>query len=437
MLNTDNKEVRRLLLCGNFGLEKEMLRVTADGMMAHSAHPFAADEPNITRDFCENQVEINTPIFKSAGEVVDNLAQLTNRIEITLSHTTPREWLWQYSNPPYLKGDDDIPVARFSGEQMAKTTYRNYLSNRYGRHFMTLSGIHFNYSLSGDLLRANYNALTGLTVTKGTETEDYRRYQDRLYLDMAANLVEDSWIMTVLTAASPVADGSLFALKEMGTDLFCGIASLRCSKLGYWNDFTPVLDYTGTDAYADSVQRYVDCGLIAAPSELYYPIRLKPRGENTLSSLRRNGVNHIELRMIDLNPLRNEGVDLHDVIFAQLLTVWDAAKPAPALSADRQILCVANFKSAALYDLDGAAIVKADGTRVSLGDAARELLDDMRSFFVGTGAPDSVIEVIDWQRQKIDDPAHYRYADIVRQQFAHGVVARMMDNFRREGGENV
>lgn len=118
--------------------------------------------------------------------------------------------------------------------------------------------------------------------------------------------------------------------------------------MGYWNDFTPVLDYTGTDAYADSVQRYVECGLIAAPSELYYPIRLKPRGENTLSSLRRNGVNHIELRMIDLNPLRNESVDLHDVIFAQLLTVWDAAKPTPALSADRQILCVANFKSVAL-----------------------------------------------------------------------------------------
>ena len=70
-----------------------MLRVTADGMMAHSAHPFAADEPNITRDFCENQVEINTPIFESAGEVVDNLAQLTNHIENTLSHNTPREWL--------------------------------------------------------------------------------------------------------------------------------------------------------------------------------------------------------------------------------------------------------------------------------------------------------------------------------------------------------
>lgn len=437
MLNIDNQEVRKLLLCGNFGLEKEMLRVTADGMMALSPHPFAADEPNVTRDFCENQVEINTPIFKSAPEVFENLAKLTRRIDNALSLASPREWLWQYSNPPYLKADDEIPVARFSGEQTAKTTYRNYLSNRYGRHLMTLSGIHFNYSLAGDLLRANYHSLTGLTVTKGTETDDFRRYQDRLYLDMAANLVADSWIMTVLTAASPVADGSFFAQREMGNDVFCGIASLRCSKLGYWNDFTPVLDYSGTDAYAESIQRYVDCGLIAAPSELYYPIRLKPRGENTLASLRRNGVNHIELRMIDLNPLRPEGIDLRDVVFAQLLTVWAAAKPAPTLSPDRQIVCVANFKSAALYDLNGAAIVEADGSRVSLADAARMLLGDMRSFFVSAGAADSVLEVIDWQRLKIDNPARNRYADIVRERFANGVVAKLMDNFRKEDGRHV
>ena len=181
---------------------------------------------------------------------------------------------------------------------------------------------------------------------------------------MAANLVADSWIMTVLTATSPVADGSFFAQKEMGNDVFCGIASLRCSMLGYWNDFTPVLDYSGTDAYAESIQRYVDCGLISVPSELYYPIRLKPKGENTLAALRSNGVNHIELRMIDLNPLRPEGIDLRDVVFAQLLT-------------------------------------------------------------------------IDWQRQKIDAPSNYRYADIVRERFANGVVAKLMDNFRKEGGGHV
>ena len=68
MFNTDNLEVRKLLLTGNFGLEKEMLRITEDGYLSHSPHPFPQGEPGITRDFCENQTEINTPIFKTADK---------------------------------------------------------------------------------------------------------------------------------------------------------------------------------------------------------------------------------------------------------------------------------------------------------------------------------------------------------------------------------
>ena len=48
----------------------------------------------------------------------------------------------------------------------------------------------------------------------------------------------------------------------------------------------------------------------------HYPIRLKPRGANRLETLREQGVNHIELRMIDLNPLRKEGINVRDVKFA-------------------------------------------------------------------------------------------------------------------------
>ena len=58
------------------------------------------------------------------------------------------------------------------------------------------------------------------------------------------------------------------------------MASVRCSELGYWNFFAPVFDYTNLTRYADSIQRYVDDGLIRYATELYYPIRLKPAGEN-------------------------------------------------------------------------------------------------------------------------------------------------------------
>ena len=92
----------------------------------------------------------------------------------------------------------------------------------------------------------------------------------------------------------------------------------------------------------------------------HYPIRLKPRGPNRLETLRERGVNHIELRMIDLNPLRLEGIDVRDVKFAQLLLVWLAATPRQPITSKDQMQHIANFKNAAHYDLRTVKIVMPD-----------------------------------------------------------------------------
>lgn len=60
-------------------------------------------------------------------------------------------------------------------------------------------------------------------------------------------------------------------------------------------------------------------GLLAAPSELYYPIRLKPRGLNSLLTLAERGIDHIEIRCVDLNPLTGGLVDVRDVEFVHTL----------------------------------------------------------------------------------------------------------------------
>ncbi len=160
MLHIDNDRVRKLLLQGNFGLERESLRVTPDGHLSHTAHPFDADDSRIVRDFCENQTEINTSVHKSAEMAMEELGQIDRRIVKRLRELPQPELLWPFSNPPYIMSEEDIPVAQFSGRQIEKTTYRNGLSDKYGRYKMTFSGIHFNYSFAGDLLRANYEADT-------------------------------------------------------------------------------------------------------------------------------------------------------------------------------------------------------------------------------------------------------------------------------------
>ena len=454
MLHIEDEQVRLHLLQGNFGLEKESLRVTGEGRMAHTPHPFPGDK-YIVRDFCENQTEINTGVHQSAAGAVEELRFHHQRIIDTLQALPEKEYLWPSSNPPYIRDEEDIPIAQFTGAQAAKTDYRNYLSDKYGRYKMTFSGIHVNYSFSDDLLRADWAAAqrAGTSITaaaSGPETttsaptpEDFASHRSRLYLDLAQALVSCGWILTAVTAASPVLGSSYFEKGGIAgvdapvithRDVFTGMASVRSSELGYWNAFAPIFDYRNERTYADSIEMYVRRGFIQAASELYYPIRLKPPGENTLENLRRGGVNHIELRMFDLNPLDPAGLDKRDVIFAQLLIIYLACTPHRPLTDGDQVQAVQNYKNAARYDLKTVKIVTPEGESVPAADEAARLLDAMRTFFralpegkpfhapcpdfpeggnEGMSTIDKIEEILDFEYGKIVHPAK-RYAWQIR-----------------------
>ena len=44
LFHAENQHIAKLLLTGNFGLERETLRVTEDGRLSHTDHPFDADD---------------------------------------------------------------------------------------------------------------------------------------------------------------------------------------------------------------------------------------------------------------------------------------------------------------------------------------------------------------------------------------------------------
>ena len=76
MLDVRKPRLRPYALEGNFGLERESLRVTAEGRMAQTPHPFPPDHPRIVRDFCENQTEINTGVHPTAEAAVAELKEI-------------------------------------------------------------------------------------------------------------------------------------------------------------------------------------------------------------------------------------------------------------------------------------------------------------------------------------------------------------------------
>ncbi len=414
VLHADHPKVKELLLKGNFGLEKESLRIDEAGFLAHTSHPFP-DDKHIVRDFCENQTEINTPVTKSAAEAVQALAKYDHQIQKILKYLPKREYLWPFSNPPYIHNEEDIPVARFYGSQAEKTEYREYLSDRYGRYKMTFSGIHVNYSFDETLLREDF-ALSGET--------DFTEYKNQLYVVLAEKAAAYGWLLVAVTAASPLMDSSFVEKGKFDTDTFNGMASTRCSELGYWNYFTPLFDYSNIRAYADSIQKYVDDGLLRFPTELYYPVRLKPRGVNNLNTLREYGVDHIELRMFDLNPLAPSGIEERDLTFAQLFLVWLASTSREEFSDKAQVQAAQNFKNAAHYDLKTVKIVPPDGEVTSVANAALNVLDRMAEFY--KDFPDTVQEVLAFEREKFIDGDN-RYAWKIRRTFDGGFVKKGLE----------
>ncbi|MGN0047221.1 MAG: hypothetical protein ACI37P_07895 [Eggerthellaceae bacterium] len=416
-LHAADPTVRSLLLKGNFGLEKETLRIDHDGFMAQTPNPFPG-HPHITRDFCENQVEINTGIHPTYQGVLAELNEHNTTIQRTLAEAD--EYLWPFSNPPYLRNERDVPVAQFTGELAHKTVYREYLSDRYGRYKMTFCGIHFNYSFADELLQADF-ALS--------DYQDFATYKNDLYVKLAELAVAYGWVMVAATAASPLNDGSYVERTGLGQDLYLGLSTVRVSELGYWNFFAPVLSYESKNAYVDSMQSYIDQGLIKYPSELYYPIRLKPRGENTLPALRDGDVSHIELRMFDLNPLVPQGIDERDVLFGQLFLVWLASMPPLHLTEVDQVQAIQNFKNAAHYDLKTVNIIMPGKESISGDRAALQVISQMQEFFAGYSP--EVEACLAFQRDKFVDLEN-RYAWAVRSRYSNGFVQKGLDLCRKQ-----
>ena len=357
---------------GNFGLERETLRVDAQGNIAQTPHPFG-DDQYITRDFCENQIELITPVCRSIQEALSSLQELHTRTEQKLSQLNEKIWL--YSNPPRIQNEQEIPVARFSGEQSFKQNYREALEKRYGKKLMLFSGVHFNFSFSDALLHEWH-----------TGTEDFQIFKNNLYLRLYRQLFRHSWLLVLLTAVSPIYDKSLDEDGLSGA-VRSQYASLRNSERGYWNQFIPVLNHENIQAFAESIQEYVTKGLLFSVSELYLPIRLKPRGENTLENLVKTGVDHIELRMFDLNPLFPLGVSQKDLEFAHLFILYSLQLPDEAFTPEQQEQAVKDHQQAALYHPDK----KYFGT-------ALQILHDMQAYFQDNTEACTIIE---YQKQKL------------------------------------
>ncbi len=416
-------KINRQLLRGEFGIEKESLRVDGKGRLAATGHPKGMPK-GISRDFSEGQVEFISGVYDSLKEACEEICSLQSVVEKEILSRQDAEYMWTYSNPPLFFGEGSIRIAEFTGRKEDKTTYREYLAHKYGRVKMLFSGVHLNYSMPREFFRLLSRKVPGKSL-KWLKSEWYVRLCDVL--------MSDSWLIVALTSASPVADRGFLEGLGVPRAEWGEYASFRNSQYGYWNLFSPNLCYQDFPSYVRSIEEYIKEGQISSIQELYYPIRLKPAGENSLANLKRHGVNHIELRMLDLNPMCCAGVARRDLIFIHLLIAYRTAgllkdweSKNASLDADR------------LWIHKEAAGISFWETHPAHKERALGLLKDMRRFFsaydeLEAEIPEGyrIMEALAFEEGKIRLPK-LRYANQIRERYQGGYIQARMQEIRGE-----
>jgi glutamate--cysteine ligase len=339
------------------GIEREGLRVDTHGNLSRKPHPEAFGSklchPTITTDFSEGQLELITP----ASTDINDTFGLMERIHSFVTQNMGDETLWAASMPCVLQGDTTIPLAYYGDSNLGKlkTTYRNGLGNRYGRSMQTICAVHYNFSFPTALWQTLAN-IEGET--------NNQEYQTRRYFDLMRNFRRFSWLPLYLFGASPAVCNSFVQGREHGLEAFDEgtlhlpyATSLRSGNLGYQSDAQSNainICYNNLDNYVSNLARavrtpyqaYGDLGIkrdgeylqlndcvIQSEAEFYSTIRAKrvpASGENFLACLKKDGVEYIEVRLMDLDPFEPLGVSQSTVRFLDTFLLYCLLSPSPA-----------------------------------------------------------------------------------------------------------
>jgi glutamate--cysteine ligase len=300
-------QVRNYLLDGLFGLEKENVRVDQSGHLALTPHPDKLGDKNIhpyiTTDFSESQVEMVTPPLPTIHE----LHGFMETIHDIVTEYIGDELLWPQSLPPLLPDESKIPIAKFGEAGKEKETYRELLARVYGKERQLISGIHFNFSFSDRML-------SGLQESLGN-TDEFGKFKEHVYFQLSRNIMRYRWLLIWLFGKSPKAEAS-FKVKSLTTgyyeSVYChhGI-SLRNCRSGYRNKEDYFIDFSDSASYQSSIKQLVKDGKLSFDKELYHPVRIKYHEDSPQ-------ISHIELRLLDLDPMEKIGISKTSLYFTHL-----------------------------------------------------------------------------------------------------------------------
>ncbi len=272
------------------GIEREGLRCDKEGKLSKKSHPQAFSDRMkndfITTDWGEAQMELRTPVCQDTVTCYEKFNEITNVVLCELNNEN--ELIWPYSMPCILPKEEDFPWGDY-GEFIQEHQYEMYLYKKYGYKMHCMSGIHVNFSIKNILFE---------NIKK--EYKNIPLKLDDAYFKIMRVFMKKAWILMYFLGASPL------QLDEKETSKI----SLRNSeKSGFINTKKLNISLANKDEYIESIKESINEDDIKTAKEVYLPIRAKSEHKNnTLEELENETINHIEVRICDINPFDKCGI---------------------------------------------------------------------------------------------------------------------------------
>ncbi len=369
-----------LLKQSKIGLEKEGLRVTKKGSIAHTPHPAAfgsaLTNPYITTDFSEALLELITP----ATDMDTCLNFLSDTQHFVYRHLENEENLWGQSMPCVIRGETSIPLAQYGTSNVGtmKTVYRRGLGVRYGRTMQVIAGVHFNYSYSHEFWQAYQQVLGVNPLHTNNAQQPLQNFINQHYMGLVRNLLRFGWLIVYLFGASPAVCTSFLRnyyhhnlqMLDKQSLYEPNATSLRTGDIGYQNSQedkagvkanynslshyanslelatqTPCEEYLQFDVKKQGQYQQLNSNVLQIENEYYASVRPKqtPIGlERPTQALQRRGIEYVELRSLDLNPLIPLGVDKTQLQFVESLFLFCLLENSPPIASCEQVAIDSN-----------------------------------------------------------------------------------------------
>jgi glutamate--cysteine ligase len=432
------------------GYEKECLRVDAQGNLSQNFHPKALGSklthPWITTDYSEALLEFITPPSQDRAFPLDFLRDLHR---YTARHLDG-EIMWAGSMPGLLGEDKDIPLADYGSSNRAKIkrVYREGLGLRYGRHMQTIAGVHFNWSLPDAFWPVLYRCCSA----SGTLQD----FISERYFGLIRNFLRYSWLIPYLFGASPAVSTSFLQgrkpdLVPLGLDTLYGpfATSLRMSDLGYQNSVQAKLhvNFNSLTGYAQALDaaihtpdpfyqaigvkdgehwKQLNANVLQIENEFYAGIRPKrigANGERPAIALQKYGVEYVEVRLFDLNPLIDIGIAPEQGTFADAFLLMCLMRDSPPITSREQSENDENKRRVVTHSRQPDLQLLVHNTEQAFRPLAHELFDDMLPFaniLDASCGGETYAQTLQALRQRIDRPELTPSARVLTGLLEHG-----------------